>query len=1571
MLIACEVGCQPHADNPLRAAIRLTNSVFERTVSMRGCLIKGALYANGLTVGHSLMVRAGMRNGSLEGRIQGVAYLDSLKIGKELDLGGIHIDRHVTMHGLQSSGDVRLTFYPYREDLFRKAPNGHTRWIGGHTRKTVISGGLYMDAARIGGRLDGRGLTVGSDDTVSSAIWTLRDAQIALELTARPHFVAESLELYFSQSRARVEISRHLPPRQTEIFGTLDMTGANIGGRIMLQGIHIHGDLLAADVEADFLDLSRCSRLTYHGETVRTEIHHVSIDRIRLHGDLLLRGLTLKEGLQGRSAKIGASVDLRPFVIGQQNLRTEFGTGSLRQDGSTFSLWMPEATIGGYCSLSGATMPSGVNLSSATIGASFYANLPAERAVIGSGKYLDGRPFGLRAKGLQVSGLIDLSALDCTGDLAFDRCQVGHFILGTNQQSAGFCSIELRSARIYQDLSMVGVRAQGFANLDSIRIGGNFEGDGLKIESNAMSRRVPSLNLTGARIDGNASLQNISLRSGLCADTAEITGEVFIRTTKKTLLGSYLSRQGIEVSVSMQAIRIGIRLNARGLKCAHGLDLSHAKVEGDISLSRSRIGSSATGLTWPLKVCVWLRGARIGGQVEAISARFIGSFGAPQAEVGGALILRECRIGENKPDTERDALLRLAAEQTSLGAVTLELKESTFGGPVILKDTRIWGSVHLQATKAPSTHWTNVKVAGNLLGYRAEIGGDAVMNDTEVGMAIDLSKAELQGSFRAKSLKVALRDFAADLRKAIHQSCNDREKPELRGALQFQGAHLGSDLTLEECTLGAGINARQMVIGGSFRISGVEGAQTSVGRSHYRHSIFSLRITGASIKGNLELDHLCLTSGIAAASCQIDGDVSLSEMSVGHGSWLAPASSRLYSISFHNAAVGLELTIDNVTATRSVWLGGVRAGSTVSINLSRYPQIATTEVLQQVRASLEGNREVAKAFTALLRPEEIRYVHETMFQTRTKRASIQREERNKFEDFLKRIPLAPADVRALSAPNRFEAEHFRRTQDDVAFKDFLQSTDLSLASWEALIRDRPLPALCLDGAKVARTLRIHSENLEGEEVSLQDMEIDTLEIASYLPLDIETSPVRPINLSGTKFRAIRVGTAAGSNVLLRVRSNERTNAGRLLLKEWQTLLWSLLALALAVIASSLALSLLNNLPWPQALRAHWIGQSKPILYLLVAVMAWTYTRKLANRIFKAPYRIGLLVTIGVLTFATFLTIGPLAAAIHLLACHLVVNPVVIGALLFAAVSANLRRALIDATPTDPRKFVSLYGLIKGWQRDYWAGRYHLLAGVARRTENSSTFDPRFPFDNPNRGEWRDWADFAERCHYSNGLYQRLVDICSEKGNHAGADRLFLRMKRREYEQPHTLPVKLVQGLIYWTTGYGARPHVALATLILVLCLTFDAAMHSGSMIRPWALARSEKIATEVATARLSVKSAGTTLKGPSSLQLVAMNDPCEIEGSCFGFDFGPSAAAAVGQLCVPFAPANWLGDVKPSPQVVQWKESKTLVGKVVPKLLPSLGTVTYQQLFGGAKLATTLLIPLLIACYSGVFRKRK
>lgn len=494
-------------------------------------------------------------------------------------------------------------------------------------------------------------------------------------------------------------------------------------------------------------------------------------------------------------------------------------------------------------------------------------------------------PKGIRLTGAQITDHLDLTDVNSTVALHFQRCQFDHPVVLVRAQLSTVTlrrvvlpSLHARRLRLTQSLDLVGLTANGGGEEGAVCLSGAYIGG--------------DLDLTGARLSNEAG-------PALFADSLKINGSA-------TLGGLAATGCGNDGAVRVFGSCIGGDLDLTGAKLSNKagpvLSADNLKVGRDVSL----------------------------GGLVAINCSEYGAVQLTGAHIGGSLYLRDADLtNEAGPSLFADNLTvdadAVLGSLTATGAV--RLVSAHIGGRLDLTEANLTNEVGAALSADGLTVYSSAALASLTATGRGD-DGTVQLSGAHIGGLLDLTSANLTNEAGASL-------FANDLtvdRSAILAGLKATGRGD-DGAVGLFCAHIGGDLNLIGATLtnetGVAMIADSLKVDNDVILDGL----TATGHSESG----AVRLAGAHIRGRLQLSDSLLTNEAGAAlfadGLTVDGGAMLTGLTA--AGWGDDGAIRLLgariggvltltSANLTNEA-GPAMLADRLTTDSRVALGGLTA----------------------------------------------------------------------------------------------------------------------------------------------------------------------------------------------------------------------------------------------------------------------------------------------------------------------------------------------------------------------------------------------------------------------------------------------------------------------------------------------------------------------------------------------------------------------------------------------------------------------------------------------------------------------
>lgn len=437
-------------------------------------------------------------------------------------------------------------------------------------------------------------------------------------------------------------------------------------------------------------------------------------------------------------------------------------------------------------------------------------------------------PHGLQIRGVVIVGVLDLAHVRVPCRLAFVDCH--------------FDETPIFEQAVLPNLSLTGSTMPGIV-LDSIRVSGNIEATGIKVNGGVLLRNAQvggQLSFTDGAIsnseDDAISLDGAQINGGLFMSQLAVRGEVRI-------LGAHI---GVQLLLSKSTLT-----NLNG----HALSLDGTAVNGDLFMN----GLIATGevrapgmktigqvslegakLRNPGGRALHLDGGKVDGDLFMNEAKFDGQVRAVGATIGGQVVLANAKIDNG------------SANALSLSSISIE-------GDLAMQKLEVTGAVRIDGAK----------IASNLILTEAKLS-----NVDNVALSLDaldlkgiamLMKLEAAGEVRALGARIGGNLSLTEARVANakqHAICLDNvqisgsvsmKRIDVSGQLRALGAHIDGQLNLSNAEFtypkGYAVSLDGAVIqGGLFMVETKADAQMRAVKAHIGGQMTLTRLKMSNMK---------------------------------------------------------------------------------------------------------------------------------------------------------------------------------------------------------------------------------------------------------------------------------------------------------------------------------------------------------------------------------------------------------------------------------------------------------------------------------------------------------------------------------------------------------------------------------------------------------------------------------------------------------------------------------------------------------------------------------------------------
>lgn len=536
-----------------------------------------------------------------------------------VDLGGALVAGRIDFSNATIEGDFRTVWLPtIVEDLVPFRP--------------VICGDLVLNRTKIEGRLALRGTWIGGSVRMSGA-------SISADVDAEGWHIGEAHLLTVANP---MEADRS-DAFCTEVLRQIRGAGCSVMGQFRLNGAKIRGRVELSDAELGGLSASVYDRDGRSDLAERAEIGEgLWLQNATVNSDVNLSGARIEGGVFGANVTVRGGVDFRCWgsergAPKKKCFRTNIERGRFRSDlAYAASIFLPDATIESYLSLSGARLPGGIHLSGTRIGSNLYCEVFSRIDRRGASWRLEvgycgmpmspapkrAKPKGYEstksifARGLQLGGSCLFKGADIIGDVDFRNGSCNDFemvvwdpdgVLEHHQTTISSGGLFLSGAHLRGSLDLSGSDISKGCRADSVLIEGNFRarpyqpkrrsssaiqahmGEQDSPASSSDHQLTYSLWFEGARISGYTSLRGIKCDGGIGFDLSTLRGGLYLEAwqtrDRKALcadIGNSVHEEGHHYCVSLFAADIRANVELRGATLRGGIDLSNSVIAGDL-----------------------------------------------------------------------------------------------------------------------------------------------------------------------------------------------------------------------------------------------------------------------------------------------------------------------------------------------------------------------------------------------------------------------------------------------------------------------------------------------------------------------------------------------------------------------------------------------------------------------------------------------------------------------------------------------------------------------------------------------------------------------------------------------------------------------------------------------------------------------------------------------------------------------------------------------------------------------------------------------------------------------------
>ena len=573
------------SDASIHRPLILEQSRFESNVELSRLTTSTILSFQGSRLKCKFIMEYATVKGSLfmhEGAEFDAVNLEAAKIGGDFD-----------MSGSSFKGKLNMNVATIGSDLFMRkgAEFAAVDLVG-----AKIGGDLYMNDSTFKGELNM------SSATVKGHLFMRKGAEFAaVDLVGAKignQLVMNGSVFEGELNMTSATVGSHLFMSEKAEFAAVDLVGAKIGGNINMSdsvfeckldmdAATVGGDLLMGKgAEFDAVDLLKAKiggQINMIGSTFDGKLN---MNAATVGDDLLMReGAEFKDVIL-RGAKIGGQIGMSGSRFkGELDMDSiSVGTSLLTNMKSEFNaIILTEAKIGGRINMIGSVFEGKLNMNSATVGSHLLMREGAEFDAID-------------LTGAKIGGNIDMSDSKFKGELNMASATVGGDLLmgaviaGNQLIRAEFKDVNLRGAKIGGQIYMSDSKFKGKLNMASATVGGDLLMGAMDVGNQLIRAEFKEVNLRGAKIGNQLVMNGSRFKGKLEMDAAMVGGGLFM--TKQAefkdvdLTGAKIGNQLVmngsvfEGEVIMDYAMIGSHLVIHGanFKNSDILSLRHTNV---------------------------------------------------------------------------------------------------------------------------------------------------------------------------------------------------------------------------------------------------------------------------------------------------------------------------------------------------------------------------------------------------------------------------------------------------------------------------------------------------------------------------------------------------------------------------------------------------------------------------------------------------------------------------------------------------------------------------------------------------------------------------------------------------------------------------------------------------------------------------------------------------------------------------------------------------------------------------------------------------------------------------------
>ena len=368
----------------------------------------------------------------------------------------------------------------------------------------------------------------------------------------------------------------------------------------------------------------------------------------------------------------------------------------------------------------------------------FDKGLNMDSASVGGDLFMRRSEFDeVDLRGAKIGDQLGMVGSTFTGKLNMDSISIGGSLFMSDEESdegvlreTEFGEVILRGANIGHQLSMVGATFKGKLAMGSISVGRSLL---------MMKAKFGEVDLRGAKIDDQLAMEEATFAGKLIVNAASVGGDLFMRRAE---FGE----------VVLVGAKIGDRLDMEGSTFAGKLNMGSVSTGGSLFM---RDGESDEGVLRETEFDeVVLRGAKIGDQLSMVGATFTGKLDMGSVSVGSDLfmrradfdevVLRGAKIGDQLGMRGATFTGKLDMGSVSTGS-SLFMRDAEFN-EVVLRGAKIGDQLDMDgAAFTGKLDMETVSVGLDLFMRSVNFGRPANLIFLSIGSSLDARGATLRG----------------------------------------------------------------------------------------------------------------------------------------------------------------------------------------------------------------------------------------------------------------------------------------------------------------------------------------------------------------------------------------------------------------------------------------------------------------------------------------------------------------------------------------------------------------------------------------------------------------------------------------------------------------------------------------------------------------------------------------------------------------------------------------------------------------------------------------------------------